>query len=134
MRIMVTGGAGFMGSNYVRYVLNKYNDAKILVYDKLTYAGRLENLHGVIRDPRLQFVRGDICNEEQLLQNMGDFQPDILINFAAETHVDRSINEPASFLKTNILGIFNILETARKLEVPLVIHISTDEVYGDLLG
>ncbi|RLG93518.1 dTDP-glucose 4,6-dehydratase [Candidatus Bathyarchaeota archaeon] len=132
MRIMVTGGAGFMGSNYVRSVLNNYIDVKILVYDKLTYAGRLENLHDVIRDPRLQFIKGDICNEEQLLQNMRDFQPDILINFAAETHVDRSINEPAPFLKTNVLGVFNILEVSRRLDIPLIIHLSTDEVYGDL--
>ena len=134
MRIFVTGGAGFMGSNFVRYLMRTYDDIRILVYDKLTYAGRLENLHDVSNDPRFQFIKGDICNEEQLLKTIKKFQPDVIVNFAAETHVDRSINEPAPFLKTNVLGVFNILETSRKLEIPLVVHISTDEVYGDLWG
>ena len=123
-----------MGSNFVRYILNRYDDSVVLVYDKLTYAGRLENLHDVKDNPRFRFVKADICNEEQLVRTVREFQPDVVVNFAAETHVDRSINEPAPFLKTNILGIFNILETARRLEIPLVVHISTDEVYGDLWG
>ena len=134
MRIFVTGGAGFMGSNFVRYLMRKYDDTRVLVYDKLTYAGRLENLHDVSNDPRFQFIKGDICNEEQLLKTIKKFQPDVIVNFAAETHVDRSINEPAPFIRTNVLGVFNILETSRKLEIPLVVHISTDEVYGDLWG
>jgi len=133
-RIFVTGGAGFMGSNFVRYLLREYKDVKILVYDKLTYAGLLENLHDALDDPRFQFIKGDICDEKQLLESIKEFQPDAIVNFAAETHVDRSINEPAPFLKTNVLGVFNILETSRKLEIPLVVHISTDEVYGDLWG
>ena len=134
MHFFVTGGAGFMGSNFVRYLMRKYDDTRVLVYDKLTYAGRLENLHDVSNDPRFQFIKGDICNEEQLLKTIKKFQPDVIVNFAAETHVDRSINEPAPFIRTNVLGVFNILETSRKLEIPLVVHISTDEVYGDLWG
>ncbi|MHA1594290.1 dTDP-glucose 4,6-dehydratase [Candidatus Bathyarchaeota archaeon] len=131
-RIFVAGGAGFMGSNFVRFLLRRYNDVNVLVYDKLTYAGRKENLHDVWSDGRFKFVRGDICNEGLLLRTIKDFQPDVVVNFAAETHVDRSINEPAPFLKTNVLGVFNILEVGRRLEVPLIVHISTDEVYGDL--
>ncbi len=134
MRFLVTGGAGFMGSNFVRYILTKYNDSMIIVYDKLTYAGRLENLHDMKNNPGLKFVKADICDEEKLMKVVKEFQPDVIVNFAAETHVDRSINEPAPFLKTNVYGVFNILETARRLEVPLVVHISTDEVYGDLWG
>ncbi len=121
-----------MGSNFVRFLLRRYNDVNVLVYDKLTYAGRKENLHDVWSDGRFKFVRGDICNEGLLLRTIKDFQPDVVVNFAAETHVDRSINEPAPFLKTNVLGVFNILEVGRRLEVPLIVHISTDEVYGDL--
>ncbi|WFO75967.1 dTDP-glucose 4,6-dehydratase [Desulfurococcaceae archaeon MEX13E-LK6-19] len=134
MRFFITGGAGFMGSNFVRYIINKYSDAEVLVYDKLTYAGRLENLQDIRDNPRFHFVKADICDEEKLLQVLKEFQPDVIVNFAAETHVDRSINEPAPFLKTNVLGVFNILEATRKLEIPLAIHISTDEVYGDLWG
>ena len=134
MRYLVAGGAGFMGSNFVRYILRRYGDAEVLVYDKLTYAGRIENLHDVKDDPRFRFVKADICDEEQLTRVVKEFQPDVIVNFAAETHVDRSINEPAPFIKTNVLGVFSILETARRLEVPLVVHISTDEVYGDLWG
>ncbi len=134
MRFLVTGGAGFMGSNFVRYILTKYNDSMIIVYDKLTYAGRLENLHDMKNNPGFKFVKADICDEEKLMKVVKEFQPDVIVNFAAQTHVDRSINEPAPFLKTNVYGVFNILETARRLEVPLVVHISTDEVYGDLWG
>ena len=123
-----------MGSNFVRYILTKYNDSMIIVYDKLTYAGRLENLHDMKNNPGFKFVKADICDEEKLMKVVKEFQPDVIVNFAALTHVDRSINEPAPFLKTNVYGVFNILETARRLEVPLVVHISTDEVYGDLWG
>lgn len=132
MRYLVTGGAGFMGSNFVRYIHSKYRDSVVLVYDKLTYAGRLENLQDLKNSSRLKFVKADVCDREKLVEVFREFQPDVVVNFAAETHVDRSINEPAPFIKTNILGVYNILETARILETPLVIHISTDEVYGDL--
>ena len=134
MKLFIAGGAGFMGSNFVKYVLSKYSDILILVYDKLTYAGKLENLRGVMSNSSFKFVKGDVCNEEQLMNVIKSFQPDVVVNYAAETHVDRSINEPAPFLKTNVLGIFNILEVARRYDVPLIIHISTDEIYGDLWG
>jgi len=132
LRIGVLGGAGFMGSNFVRYLIKNYEDVNVLVYDKLTYAGRIENLHDVIQNPRLKFVKGDICNKELLEHVLKEFQPDIVINFAAETHVDRSINNPAQFFQTNIFGVFAILEIVRKLSIDKLVHISTDEVYGDL--
>lgn len=132
MRIAVLGGAGFMGSNFVRYLLKNYTDTVVLVYDKLTYAGRLENVHDVLENPKLRFIRGDICNEEFLEHVLKEFNPDVVVNFAAETHVDRSINEPSPFLRTNVVGVFTVLEIVRKLNIPRYIHISTDEVYGDL--
>jgi dTDP-glucose 4,6-dehydratase len=134
VRIAVLGGAGFMGSSFVRYVLSTHQDTEVLVYDKLTYAGRLENLHGVLEDPRLRFVRGDVRNEELLEHVFNEFQPELVVNFAAETHVDRSINEPAPFLETNVFGVFTVLEVARRLGIERYVHISTDEVYGDLWG
>jgi dTDP-glucose 4,6-dehydratase len=133
LRVAILGGAGFMGGNFVRYLVRNLGDALILVYDKLTYAGRIENLHDVNESNRLRFVKGDICNEELLKHVLREFQPDIVINFAAETHVDRSINNPAPFLQTNVLGVFVVLEVLRKLDVGIV-HISSDEVYGDLHG
>ncbi len=123
-----------MGSNYVRYLLSKYSDAVVLVYDKLSYAGRLENLSDVAENPRFRFVRGDICDEELFSRVLREFQPDVIVNFAAETHVDRSINEPAPFMKTNVLGVFTILESCRRFSSARVVHVSTDEVYGDMWG
>ena len=134
MRFLITGGAGFMGSNFVKYISRKHSDIEILVYDKLTYAGRIENIEDVLDGKRVRFVKGDICDEEQFQETVKDFKPDVIVNFAAETHVDRSINEPAPFLKTNVFGVFVVLETARKQDIPLIIHISTDEVYGDMEG
>ncbi len=130
MRLLILGGAGFMGSNFVRHSLRAFDDAEVTVYDKLTYAGRLENLHDVL--DKIGFVRGDVLNEELLEHVVDEFGPDIIVNFAAETHVDRSINEPAPFIRTNIMGVFTVLEVIRKKDVPLYVHISTDEVYGDL--
>lgn len=132
MRVAILGGAGFIGSNFVRYLVKGFEDIYVLVYDKLTYAGRVENLHDVIQNPRLKFVRGDICNEEFLQYVLKEFQPDVVVNFAAETHVDRSINDPAPFLQTNIFGVFTVLEVLRRFDVSRFVHISTDEVYGDL--
>ena len=132
MRFLITGGAGFMGGNFVRFILRNYSDVDVIVYDKLTYAGRIENLHDVWNDKRLKFIKEDICNETSLGNVVKKYEPDVIINFAAETHVDRSINEPSPFLKTNVLGTFVILEVARKYNIPLLIHLSTDEVYGDL--
>ena len=134
MRVIITGGAGFMGSNFTRYILQKYTDTMILVYDKLTYSGRLENLRDILSDTRLKFVQGDIVDEKHLVQVVKEFEPDVIVNFAAETHVDRSINEPAPFIKTNIEGIFKLLEVVRRLDIQLLVHISTDEVYGDRWG
>jgi dTDP-glucose 4,6-dehydratase len=135
MRVAVLGGAGFMGSNFVRYIIRNHSDVEVLVYDKLTYAGRLENLHDIIHNPKLRFIKGDICNEEFLEHVLKEFQPNVVVNFAAETHVDRSINDPAPFLRTNVFGVFTILEVLKRLEtIERFIHISTDEVYGDLYG
>jgi len=132
LRIAILGGAGFIGSNFVRYLVKGFEDIYVLVYDKLTYAGRVENLHDVIQNPRLKFVRSDICNEEFLQYVLKEFQPDVVVNFAAETHVDRSINDPAPFLQTNIFGVFTVLEVLRRFDISRFVHISTDEVYGDL--
>ena len=134
MRYLVTGGAGFMGSNYVRYLLKTYEDVEVLVYDKLSYAGRIENIKDLLeRDKRIKFVKGDICNEEFFEYIVKEYEPDVIVNFAAETHVDRSINEPAAFIKTNILGVYSILEVLRRSSFsPRLVHISTDEVYGSI--
>ncbi|MDM7275029.1 MAG: dTDP-glucose 4,6-dehydratase [Thermoprotei archaeon] len=132
MRVIIFGGAGFMGSNFVRYLINSWDDVQVLVYDKLTYAGRVENLVDIM--DRIKFIRGDISDHDLLKDTLRGFQPDLIVNFAAETHVDRSINDPAPFIKTNVLGVFTILETLRKFDVNSFIHISTDEVYGDLWG
>lgn len=125
--ILITGGAGFIGCNFVRYMLEKYPDEKIVVLDKLTYAGRLENLQDVM--DKIVFIRGDICSKESL-EKVGDC--DVIFNFAAETHVDRSIIEAGVFINTNIFGTYMLLEYARKHGVKKYIQISTDEVYGSI--
>ena len=111
--IMVTGGAGFIGSNFVRYLLDKYPDYRVVVYDKLTYAGNLDNLQDVADDPRYAFVQGDICDAAAVDQAMRDYQIDTIVNFAAATHVDRSLMEPDEFLKTDVSGTYVLLEAAR---------------------
>jgi len=131
MRFLVTGGAGFMGSNFVRYVVSTRPDAEVLVYDKFTYAGRRENLLG-LDEKRVSVVKGDVCDAEALERVFAEFEPEVVVNFAAETHVDRSISEPLSFVKTNVEGAAVLLETARKYDTRLLVHISTDEVYGDV--
>lgn len=127
MRILITGGAGFIGSNFVRYMLEKYPDDEIVVLDKLTYAGRIENLQDVM--DKITFIRGDICNREDV-EKVGDC--DVIFNFAAETHVDRSIIDAGVFVKTDVLGTYMLLEYARKNDVEKYIQISTDEVYGSI--
>jgi dTDP-glucose 4,6-dehydratase len=131
MRFLVTGGAGFMGSNFVRYLVSARPDAEVLVYDKFTYAGRRENLLGV-DERRARVVRGDICDAEALERVFREFEPEVVVNFAAETHVDRSISEPLGFVRTNVEGVATLLETVRKREAGLFVHVSTDEVYGDV--
>ncbi len=128
--VMVTGGAGFIGSNFARMMLEKYPDYHVLVYDKLTYAGNPENIRDLQGEPRFIFVQGDIANAEKVEGTIREFGVDYIVNFAAETHVDRSIMDPGSFIQTNMLGVYTLLEATRKLGVERILHVSTDEVYG----
>src|ERR1044071_6066113 len=129
MRILVTGGAGFIGSNYVRYVLS-HTDDEVTVYDALTYAGNLSTLRDVDDDPRYTFVKGNICDPGTLEEAMTGH--DAVVHFAAESHVDRSIAGPDDFINTNCFGTNILMDTARRLEVERVVHIGTDEVYGSV--
>jgi len=130
MKILVTGGAGFMGSNFVRYILNKYPDYSVINFDKLTYAGNKENLADLTGNPHYSFVQGDIANEVQV----GKVMPgvDVIVNYAAETHVDRSIMNPRDFLLTDVIGTYTLLEACRKNGIQKYIQISTDEVFGSI--
>ncbi|MGB8216464.1 MAG: dTDP-glucose 4,6-dehydratase [Candidatus Methanoperedens sp.] len=128
MKLLITGGAGFIGSNFVRYMLEKHPDDEAVVIDKLTYAGRLENLDDIKK--KILFIKGDICNREDVERAIKDC--DIVFNFAAETHVDRSIKEPGAFIKTDVLGTYTLLEAARKYDIQKYIQISTDEVYSSI--
>ena len=130
MKILVTGGAGFIGSNFIRHVLGERGNYEIVNYDKLTYAGNLANLAEVADNPNYTFIRGDICDAAAVEGAMGGC--DAVVHFAAESHVDRSIYEPAPVIDTNIKGTVTLLEVARALRVERLLHISTDEVYGDL--
>ncbi len=131
MRLLVTGGAGFIGSNFVRSVLERYPEYQILVLDKLTYAGNLENMAGLESDRRFQFFQGDICDAEPLgaILKSG---VDAVVNFAAESHVDRSILDASEFARTNIVGTLNLLQASRRAGVIRFLQVSTDEVYGSL--
>jgi dTDP-glucose 4,6-dehydratase len=129
MKILVTGGAGFIGSNFVRYVLKQHPDYKIVVLDKLTYAGRKENLADVW--DRIVFLKGDITVREDVAEAARDC--DCVVNFAAETHVDRSILMAGTFVLTDVLGVYNLLEIARESNMSKFVQISTDEVYGHIL-
>jgi dTDP-glucose 4,6-dehydratase len=130
--LMVTGGAGFIGSNFVRYMLEKYPDYSIVVYDKLTYAGNLNNLRDVAERfaDRYAFVQGDICEAARARDTIHTHGVDTIINFAAETHVDRSIMDPDAFIKTDVYGTYVLLEATRELGLERMHQVSTDEVYG----
>ncbi len=131
--VMIAGGAGFIGSNFVHYLLRRYGDIRVVVYDKLTYAGNLDNLRDVADDPRYAFVQGDICDAEGVRQTLRQYAIDTLVNFAAETHVDRSLTDPGSFIRTDVLGTFTLLEAAKELGLERYHQVSTDEVYGEVL-
>lgn len=136
MNILITGGAGFIGSNFIRHILEKYPDYRIVNLDKLTYAGNLDNLRDIehkygLEDKRYGFVRGDIC-DEHIVDKLASRKPDAIVHFAAESHVDRSIMGSHEFLHTNVLGTRVMLEAARKYNIGKFIQISTDEVYGSV--
>ena len=130
MRILVTGGLGFIGSNFIRTMLSKYKDIGIINLDKVTYCANFENLKDVEKNPNYSFVRGDICDKPIVEKLTKDI--DIVFNFAAESHVDRSINDPFVFTRTNFLGTHTLLEAARNNNIKKFIQISTDEVYGSI--
>ena len=128
----VTGGAGFIGANFVYYMLEKHPEDQVVCFDKLTYAGNLETLNDAMKNPRFKFVQGDIADRDFVYKTFDAIKPDYVINFAAESHVDRSIDTPEIFLKTNILGTSVLLDACRKFETKRYHQVSTDEVYGDL--
>lgn len=131
--ILVTGGAGFIGSNFVHTMLGKYDDIRVVVYDKLTYAGNLDNLALVADNPRFHFHRGDICDAAEVDRVMQRYDIDTIVNFAAETHVDRSLMEPGSFIQTDVYGTYVLLEAAKKYGIERYHQVSTDEVYGEVM-
>lgn len=132
MKFFITGGAGFIGSNFIRYILKQHPDYQLVSYDVLTYAGNLENLRDIEGNPRYKFVKGDICDEKAVEQTIFTEKPDVILNFAAESHVDRSILDPSAFIKTNIFGVRVLLETAKKFGIKRFVQISTDECYGSI--
>jgi dTDP-glucose 4,6-dehydratase len=131
IRVLITGGAGFIGSHYVHHALDHHPDWRVSVLDKLTYAGNPANLRDLEEHPRYRFVRGDVAVRDQVLEAVAD-GVDILINFAAETHVDRSIGDPEGFIRTDVYGAYTLLEVARERKVGRFVQISTDEVYGSV--
>lgn len=130
MKLLVTGGAGFIGSNFIRYWLNKHPKDKIINYDKLTYAGHLSSTKDFTGNRNYKFIKGDICDAKKIQQLMKDI--DIVVHFAAESHVDRSIADPGAFVRTNVLGTQVLLEAAKKNKIKRFHHVSTDEVFGAL--
>ncbi len=132
MKIIVTGGAGFIGSGFVRLLLQSGSDFEILNLDKLTYAGNLDNLAPVDGNPRYRFVKGDICDAALVGDLLDDYRPDAIVHFAAESHVDRSILSPLPVFETNLRGTFTLLEAVRNKGIRRFVHVSTDEVYGSI--
>ncbi len=129
---LVTGGAGFIGSNYIHYLFEKYDDIVIVNLDKLTYAGNPENLRDLKDNPDYVFIKGDICDSKIVNQIFEKYKPDYLVNFAAESHVDRSIGNPEDFIRTDMYGVYVLLETSKEFRIERFIQISTDEVYGSI--
>ena len=132
MKILVTGGAGFIGANFVYFMLDKYSSYDILCVDALTYAGNLETLENAMKNDRFKFIKADIADREAMYEIFEQENPDIVVNFAAESHVDRSIENPSIFLQTNIMGTQVLLDACRKYGIQRFHQVSTDEVYGDL--
>ncbi len=132
MTIIVTGGAGFIGSNFIFYMLKAHPDYRIICLDKLTYAGNLSTLKPVMEQPNFRFVKADICDRDAVYALFEEEKPDVVVNFAAESHVDRSIEAPDLFLKTNIIGTSVLMDACRKYGTSRFHQVSTDEVYGDL--
>ena len=131
MRLLITGGCGFIGSNFIHHMIDAHPDYKIVNLDKLTYAGNKENLKDIERHKNYRFIKGDICDDK--LANRISKGCDAVINFAAETHVDRSIKDPSDFVRTNVYGTYVLLEAVRKNKIGLFVQISTDEVYGSIM-
>ena len=131
MRLFITGGAGFIGSNFVHYILREHTEDSVVNYDKLTYAGNLANLKDVEKNSRYTFVQGDIADIDAVRKSVPD-DCDAIVNFAADTHVDRSILDPEAFLKTDIFGTRVLLEVAKEKKLDRYVQVSTDEVYGDI--
>ena len=132
MKIIVTGGAGFIGSNFIFYMLKEHPDYRIICLDKLTYAGNLSTLKDVLGHKNFRFVKADICDRDAVYELFNEERPDIIVNFAAESHVDRSIEDPSIFLQTNIIGTSVLMDACRKYGISRYHQVSTDEVYGDL--
>lgn len=132
MTIIVTGGAGFIGSNFILYMLDTYPDYRIICVDKLTYAGNLANLAAMMDNRNFRFVKADICDRRAVYQVFEEEHPDVVVNFAAESHVDRSIKDPSVFLETNITGTAVLMDACRRYGIRRFHQVSTDEVYGDL--
>ena len=132
MKILVTGGAGFIGSNFIYYELDNYPEDEIICLDKLTYAGNLETLELAMKNPKFKFVKGDIADRKLVYDLFETEKPDIIVNFAAESHVDRSIENPEIFLRTNVIGTSVLMDACRKYGIQRYHQVSTDEVYGDL--
>ena len=132
MKIIVTGGAGFIGGNFVHYMINKHPEYDIICLDALTYAGNMETLEPVMNHSKFQFIKGDIADREFIYDLFEKEKPDVIVNFAAESHVDRSIVDPGIFLKTNILGTGILLDACKEFGIKRYHQVSTDEVYGDL--
>ena len=132
MKVIVTGGAGFIGSNFIFYMMKKHPDYQIICLDKLTYAGNLSTLKSVMDKPNFKFVKLDICDRDGVYKLFEEEHPDVVVNFAAESHVDRSIENPTIFLETNIIGTSVLMDACRKYGIKRFHQVSTDEVYGDL--